>query len=228
MRNLIAIAIVMLMSLAHASRAATLDEILAKNLTARGGEAKLREVKTLRLTGRIVFGGRGRTIDAPWGQVQKRPGLVRSETTLQGLTQVSAYDGREGWAVTPFQGRPDAEKASDDDARALAQQAELDGPLVGWRDKGHRVEYLGTEDADGTPAIKLRVIRKDGDVQYVYLDPDSYLEIRVTTVRKIRGAEQIVETDLGGYQQVAFGQLRNVGDVATESHLYAQFGAPPL
>ncbi|HEY0985930.1 MAG TPA: hypothetical protein VGD80_02720, partial [Kofleriaceae bacterium] len=109
----------------------------------------------------------------------------------------------EGWNVTPFRGRLDAEKASDDDARALAQQAELDGPLVGWRDKGHRIEFLGTEDTDGTPAFKLRVTRTDGDIQYVYLDPDSYLEIRITTVRKVRGAEQIVETDLGGYQQVA-------------------------
>ncbi len=203
MRNLIAIAVVMLLSLTHASHAATLEEILAKNLAARGGEAKLREIKTLRLTGRIVFGGRGRSIEAPWGQVQKRPGSVRSETTLQGLTQISAYDGREGWTITPFQGRFDAEKASDDDARALAQQAELDGPLAGWRDKGHHVELLGTEDTDGTPAVKLRVTRPDGDLQYVYLDPDSYLEIRITTVHKVRGAEQILETDLGNYQQVA-------------------------
>jgi len=201
MRNLIAIVIVM--SLAHASRAATLEDILANNLTARGGDARLRAIKTLRLTGRVMFGNRGRSIEAPWGMVQKRPGLVRSETTLQGLTQVSAYDGREGWTITPFEGRLDAEKASSDAARALAQQAELDGPLVGWRDKGHRVEYLGTEDTDGTPAIKLRVTRTDGDIQYVYLDPDSYLEIRITTVRKVRGAEHITETDLGGYQQVA-------------------------
>jgi photosystem II stability/assembly factor-like uncharacterized protein len=202
MRNLLAIAIV-IMSLAAPSGAATLEEILAKNLAARGGEAKLREIKTLRLTGRTMFGGRGRIIEAPWGLIQKRPGLMRTETTLQGLTQVGAYDGREGWNITPFGGRLDAEKASDDDARALAQQAELDGPLVGWRDKGHRIEFLGTEDTDGTPAYKLRVTRKDGDTQYVYIDPDSYLEIRITTVRKIRGAEQLVEADLGGYQQVA-------------------------
>jgi photosystem II stability/assembly factor-like uncharacterized protein len=202
MRTLIATAIVMMMSLAHTSRAATLDEILAKNLAARGGEAKLREVKTLRLTGRTMFGGRGRTIEAPWGQVQKRPGMMRSETTLQGLTQISAYDGHDGWTITPFQGRLDAEKASQDEAHALAQLADIDGPLVGWRDKGHRIEYLGTEDTDGTPAIKLRVTRSDGDIQYVFLDPDSYLEIRITTVRKIRGTERITETDLGGYQQV--------------------------
>ena len=69
--------------------------------------------------------------------------------------------------------------------------------------KGHRIEYLGIEDVDGTPAIKLRVTRKDGDLQYVYLDPDSALEIRIRTVRKVRGTEQIDETDLGEYQQVA-------------------------
>src|SRR5690242_13122930 len=159
MRNLFAIAIVM-MSLANASRAATLDEILAKNLAARGGAAKLHEIKTLRLTGRVTYGGGrgggggggGRLIEAPWGQIQKRPGMVRSEITVQGLTQITAYDGHEGWNVRPFGGRIDAEKASDDDARELAQQAEFDGPLFGWRDKGYRVEYLGTEDTDGTPA----------------------------------------------------------------------------
>src|SRR5262249_31921995 len=58
MRNLTVIAIVMVMSLAHASRAATLEDILAKNLAARGGEAKLREIKTLRFTGRVMFGNR--------------------------------------------------------------------------------------------------------------------------------------------------------------------------
>jgi photosystem II stability/assembly factor-like uncharacterized protein len=193
----------MWMSLAATSHAATLDEILAKNLAARGGEGKLREIKTLRLTGRIVFGGGDFSIDAAWAQVQKRPGLIRSEVTLQGLTAVTAYDAREGWSVSPFGGRRDAEKSSEDDARALAQQAEIDGPLVAWRDKGHRIESLGTEDVDGTLAIKLRVTRKDGDVQYVYLDPDSFLEIRITTVRKVRGTEEITETDLGGYQQVA-------------------------
>jgi len=203
MRNVIAIAIVGLMSLARASHAAPLDDILARNLAARGGDAKLRDLKTLRLTGRALAGMGSGGLEAAWGQIQKRPGLVRNEFTLQGLTQISAYDGREGWTVSPFQGRRDAEKSSADDARELAQQAEIDGPLVGWRDKGHRIEYLGTEDTDGTPALKLRVTRKDGDIQYVYLDPDSYLEIRITTVHKVRGAEEITESDLGGYQQVA-------------------------
>jgi photosystem II stability/assembly factor-like uncharacterized protein len=217
MRKLVVLSLLLWCASASAD---TLDGILARNLAARGGDAKLRSVTALRLTGRAVFGGGDFSIEAAWGQVLKRAGqagqagqagragqlgqlgMVRSEMTLQGLTQVSAYDGKEGWTMSPFGGRRDAEKASDDDARGFAQDAELDGPLVDWRAKGHVIEDLGTEDVDGTPAIKLRVTRKDKDVQYVYIDPDSALEIRITTVRKIRGAENVAETDFGGYQQV--------------------------
>jgi len=195
--------VAVVMALSVPASAETLDQVLARNVAARGGEAKLREIKSMRLTGRVAFGGGDFSIDAEWAQVQKRGGSMRNEVTLQGLTAVTAYDGKDGWNMSPFGGRREAEKSSADGARALAQQAELDGPLIGWRDKGHRIEYLGTEDVDGTPALKLRVTRKDKDVQYVYLDPDSALEIRISTVRKIRGTESISETDLGGYQQVA-------------------------
>jgi photosystem II stability/assembly factor-like uncharacterized protein len=201
MRTLLALAV--LASLTTAARAETVDDVVARNITARGGEAKLAAIQSLRLTGKAVFGGGDGTIEAAWGILQQRPARVRSETTLQGLTQVNAYDGKVGWSLNPFGGRREAEKASADDVKGLAQQAELDGPLVGWRAKGHMVDLLGTEDVDGTQAIKLRVVRKDGDVQYIYLDPDSYLEIRITTVSKVRGTEQISETDLGGYQQVS-------------------------
>jgi len=71
MRIRIAMAMVILVSLANASRAATLDDILARNLAAHGG-ARLREIKTLRMTGHVVFGGRGRSIETPWAMVQKR------------------------------------------------------------------------------------------------------------------------------------------------------------
>jgi len=200
MRTLVALALAALCASVHADPA---DDLLAKNLAARGGAEKLRAIKSLKLTGRIVFGGSDFSIDAQWGEIQRRPDQIRSEVTLQGLTSVSAYDGREAWRVSPFGGRKDAEKASEDDTRALAQDAELDGPLVEWKAKGHKVEALGMEDVDGTPAYKLRVTRRDGDVWYVYLDPATYLEVRVTKVHKVRGAEEINETDLGGYQQVS-------------------------
>ncbi|MGE5184089.1 MAG: VPS10 domain-containing protein, partial [Acidobacteriota bacterium] len=200
MRKLLSLAL--LFVLFGSARAESLDDILAKNYAARGGD-KLRAIQSIRYTGHLQFGGFGGDgIELAWGEVLV-PGKIRNEVTLQGMTAVMGYDGRDGWNVQPFQGRFEPEKASADEARSMAQQAELTGPLIDYKAKGHRIEYLGTEDVDGTQAWKLRVTRRDGDIQYVYLDPDSALEIRITTVHKVRGTEEITETDLGEYAQVA-------------------------
>src|SRR5947207_2567771 len=134
------------------ARGLTVEEILAKNLEARGGAAKIDAIRSLRLTGKIVFGGGDNAIEAALAGVKKRPAMIRTEVTLQGLTAVDAFDGKEAWSLSPFQGRRDAQKESADEARALAQDADIEGPLVHWREKGHKVESLGTEDVDGTPA----------------------------------------------------------------------------
>ncbi len=180
----------------------TTDQVVDKALAARGGLERIHAIGSLRLSGRISFGAGDGRIEAAWAQIQKRPGRIRSETTLQGLTAVEAFDGREAWALEPFQGRRDAQKRSGDEAKSSSQDADIDGPLAGWREKGHRVEYLGTEDVDGTPAHKLRVVLKDGDTKEIFLDPDYFLTVRVTTTTKIRGAEQVSEEDFGSYQSV--------------------------
>src|SRR5438552_7292284 len=87
--------------------AETLDQILARNAAARG---PIRDVKSLRLTGKAQFGGGDFNVEAGYALVVKRPGMLRLEVSLQGLTQVVAYDGKEGWAMTPFGGRRDPEK----------------------------------------------------------------------------------------------------------------------
>jgi photosystem II stability/assembly factor-like uncharacterized protein len=203
MRQLPAAVVIAFFLLPFASaRAAPVDEIVARNLQARGGVDKIKAIRTLRLTGLARFGADAER-EMGWAVLYKRPGRVRSEVTLQGLTAVDAYDGKEGWRLQPFGGRRDAVRASADDVKQLAQDADLDGPLVDWQQKGHRVEYLGTEDVDGTRAHKLRLFRKDGDVDYIFLDPESMLEIRITHVARRRGVERISESDLGNYEQVA-------------------------
>jgi hypothetical protein len=117
------------------------------------------------------------------------------------MTQIEAYDGKEGWKVSPFFGRKDPERRSADDVKALVEDTEIGGPLADWQAKGSTVEYLGTEDVDGTPAHKLKVVRKNGDVSFVYLDPDHFLEIRIVTQRMRHGAHEEVETDLGDYEK---------------------------
>src|SRR6202043_3677452 len=72
-------------------------QILARHAEARGGAARIDAIHSMRFTGRIVFGGGDRQIQGEFGQLQRRPGAVRTEVTLQGLTQVQAYDGKDSW-----------------------------------------------------------------------------------------------------------------------------------
>jgi hypothetical protein len=178
----------------------TVDQLVAKNIEAKGGAAALHDLQTLRLSGKMLV--QEGQIQFDFAQVKKRPDDVRTEASLQGMTQIEAYDGKDGWRVSPFFGRRDPERMSADDVKALVEDAELDGPLVDWQAKGNAVEYLGTEDVDGTPAHKLKVTRKNGDVSFVYLDPDHFMEIRVLTQRTRHGAHEEVETDLGDYEKV--------------------------
>src|SRR3954471_19913647 len=180
----------------------TVDEIVARHVEALGGAERIAGLASLRIAGKAVFGGDDFAVTAELAQVRKRPGEIRTEVTLQGLTAIDAFDGKDSWSVDPFQGRKDPFRTTADEARGLAQDADFEGALVRWREKGHQVRYLGAEDVDGTPAHKLRVALKDGDVQYVYLDPDYFLEIRRVSERRVRGSERVRETDYGAYSQV--------------------------
>lgn len=179
--------------------ALTAEELVARNLAARGGLDKLRAITSLRLTGTVKSGGQ----DLAYVSVAERPGRLRTEVTIQGLTAISAWDGTAGWRISPFGGRKDPERLPADVARSLEWGADFEGPLAGYQEKGHQLEYLGTEDVDGTDAHKLRLTRKSGDVELIYLDPDYFLEIRVKRTRKIRGVESESTTDYGNYEKVA-------------------------
>jgi hypothetical protein len=194
--------LVLLVSLAAAplAHAVSVDELLAKNLEARGGAAKVAAIKTLKSEGKMLFGGQ---FELALTQYQKAPESIRTEASLQGLTAVQAWDGKDAWQISPFQGRKDPEKMSAEDAKSLHDDAPIAGALIGARERGAKIDYLGTEDVDGTQAHKLKVTLKNGDVEYVYLDPDHFLEIRTTAQRSVRGTQVISVTDFGDYEEVA-------------------------
>jgi hypothetical protein len=192
----------LLLGIAVPGMAMTADELIAKNIQAKGGLEKIKAIDTCKSTGKLESSG-DFTIELALSQTVTRKGEIRQEASLQGLTQIQAWDGHVGWQIQPFGGRKDPEKLSADDVKGLVEDADIDGPLVDYRAKGNKVEYLGTEDVDGTEAYKLKVKLKSGDVKYFYFDPDFFLEIRITTRRIIRGTEQEFETDLGNYEKVA-------------------------
>jgi len=187
-------------TLATSAQAMTADELVAKNVAARGGMEALSAIKSLRLQGKLHIANFG--VDVEASQTYKRPGDYRFEGTLQGMTMVQSYDGKEAWRIFPFQGRKDPERTSADDAKELAEQADFEGGWVNAAAKGNKLEYLGTDDVDGTDAHKLKVALANGVVQYVWFDPDAFLVIRTLKKRTVRGVEQREETDYSDYEKV--------------------------
>ena len=181
----------------------TAPELIGRNLAARGGTEALAAIRTLDFQGKYVGPG---DFQLTFHEIRMRnPGgdLLRDDLSIQGLTIVQAFDGRSAWKINPFQGRKDAERMSADEARAQADAALVDGVLLASRRDGSTVSYLGREEFDGTLGYKLQVRQRDGDQYDILLDPDSFLEIRATETRQIRGAASISEYEYGDYEKIA-------------------------
>ena len=182
------------------SPAQTADELIAKNIEARGGLEKIKAIKTIRFTGKIKgFGGRVMTT----GAEKARPDFVRITATVQGMTAIQAYDGTTGWQVEPFGGKKDPELMGEDSMRDLLLDSDFDGPLVDYKEKGSTVEYLGHDVVDGDDALRLKVTLKNGDIIYDYLDHDTFIEIRREIQQFIRGSVRERMESLGSYKPVA-------------------------
>ncbi len=184
---------------APAAALRSVDEVIAKSLEARGGKDQILAKKSIRMSGKMAGGGGP---EFPFTLQWKRPNKMRLEFTFQGMTGVQAYDGTTGWMVMPFMGKKDPEEMSADDLRQVEDQADFDGELVDYKEKGHQVELVGKEPVEGTEAYKLKVTKKNGDVNYVYIDTESNLEFKREGKTKIRGQDMEFETAIGDYKEV--------------------------
>jgi hypothetical protein len=108
------------------------DQLINKNIEAKGGAAALAAINTVRFEGRLLV-NQGQ-IEFKYTEIKKRPGKVRADAALQGMAIVSAYDGATAWKIYPFRGRKDPEKMSTDEAKSLVEEAEIGGPLENWKE----------------------------------------------------------------------------------------------
>jgi hypothetical protein len=178
--------------------AQTADDLVRRNLAAHGGVDKIKSVKSFRMTGKMQVG----SFTAQIGREGLAPNMLRQTFTVQGMTEIDAYDGATGWKISPFEGRKDPELIGEDDLRELMEDADFYGPLVDYQQKGNKVEYLGHDTVDGDDALKLKITLKNGDLAYYYLDPETFLEIRTEFVRYIRGSVQEDFRESGSYKQI--------------------------
>jgi outer membrane lipoprotein-sorting protein len=155
--------------------AQTVDEVVAKNLAARGGLEKLKAVKALRMTGTMSMGP-GMT--APMVLELARGNRMRMEFTVEGKKGIQVFDGTNGWVLMQFMGQTDPEAMPAEAVTDVLEQTDIDGPLVDSQAKGHKVVLVGKDQVPGADAYHLRVTLKSGVVRDIWIDAANGLEVR--------------------------------------------------
>jgi outer membrane lipoprotein-sorting protein len=133
----------------------------------------------------------------------KRPRKSRMELEFAGKTAVQVYDGTNGWKLRPFLNRNDVEPYTAEEAKAAATDSDLDGLLIDYKAKGNKVELEGTEKVEGNDAYKLKVTASNGDVRHVWVDAQSFLDVKIDgTPRRMDGKYRKVEIYLRDFRTV--------------------------
>jgi outer membrane lipoprotein-sorting protein len=178
------------------AQAQTADEIIAKNLQAKGGAEKWRAISSVKMTGKLTAQGR----DVPMTVYSKRPNLMRQDITTSVGTAVQAFDGVTPWMIPP--GAEMAREVTGPQAEAARAGSDFDGPLLDYAIKGHKVELVGKEKVGTADAYHLKLTKKDGSVEHYFMDAESGLEIRRSAETTTAGMKQALESELSNYKSV--------------------------
>src|SRR5688572_18698963 len=181
-----------------AAQTMTVDEIVSKHLATKGGAEKWKAVQTQKMTGVATSQG----FQLAMTVYAKRPNVSRQELTIEipgqpVMTIVNLFDGTKGWMINPMTGDPTPQAMPDAETATAKAQSDFDGALVDYKAKGFTVVLVDGGKVAGKPAHHLKVTRADLPTQHVYLDPETFVEMRVTTEGPTAS-----DTDLSDYKTV--------------------------
>jgi hypothetical protein len=160
------------------------DEIVAKHLAAIGA-SNWSKINSVKMEAKIAAdAAAGMTI--LWNMTATRDKAARMDVSVMGMSQVVVVSGDKGWATNPFAGQNDPEPMTTDQVESMQDMTDIDGALVGYKEKGYTIEYVGTEDVEGTEAIKIKVV-KGKKTEYSLFDPSTFYEIKNVKVEEVDG-----------------------------------------
>jgi len=180
-------------------KAQSVDEIITKNLEARGGVEKIKGIKTQRIEGEISFGSKQAY---PFMVEMKRQGKMRDEIIINGKKIIRTTVGTSGWVLNPLSGSDTARPMTSDELRNTAGSADIEGPLVDYKLKGNEITYSGKEKVEGNEAYRLTIKMKSGDVRDDYIDCKTFLEVKWIGNILSNGKNVKVETYFHNYKKV--------------------------
>ncbi|MHB8726446.1 MAG: hypothetical protein ACYC9Z_13930 [Casimicrobiaceae bacterium] len=154
------------------------DEVISRNVAARGGLEAWRNVTTMVWLGHLQRGTR-EAPPVPFVMQLKRPNRTRFELKEQFSQFTRIFDGSHGWKVRPgADGRPETKAFSKEEADFARAEFVIDGPLIDYQSKGVTAALDGIDTADGRKAYLLSLKLPSGGERKLWIDINTNLEIR--------------------------------------------------
>ena len=158
---------------APAVHAQTVDEIVAKNIAAKGGYELLKNTTTVRTTGTGTMQGAEVTITT----ISKRPYFVRNEMGVAGKKMIVGFDGTTAWMAAP--GLPPQAIPPGPQTEGLKQNSQIDSPIFDYKLRGTKVELGEPLTEGGRKLHHLIVTPKGSPAMHYYLDAATGLEAKM-------------------------------------------------
>lgn len=176
----------------------TVDDIIQKNIDARGGVENWQAVNSIKIIGAYT----AFSLTHPFTITKKRPNLYRFDHTLSSKSVIQAFDGKTAWQIHPFYGSENPMKIPNDDSLIVIRDMPIESPFLNYGEKGHSVALLGDADMDGIACYQLKLVLKDSTEEVWYIDKSSYLEVKMEGTSYDFGQKTTLETYFEDYREV--------------------------
>lgn len=176
--------------------AQTLEEVLANYFEVTGQETLLAS-KNSKSTGKMIQMG----MEIPFVQHAAAPNKFHLAATFQGMTLIQTYNGTEGWSLNPFAGQTEPQPMGEDELKAMKVQADYEGMLWNWKEKGYVATLEENEEVEGADCYVVKLVSEEGDIYTNYIDAENYVAIKLYAKVKIRGQEIEQNTFMSNFQE---------------------------
>lgn len=176
------------------AQAQSLDDILDKHFKAVAQD-KLIAAKTIKVKAKVSQMG----MDMPLEMNIKKPNKFLVAVDMQGQKMIQAFDGEKGWMIAPWVSTDPQDLAGDQLIQAQ-QQADLEGELYNYKQKGSTAEFAGKVNVDGKDAYRIILNTKDGNSKDYFIDADSYYITKVKAKIDAQGQTMEVEQTLSDFK----------------------------
>lgn len=175
----------------------TVNEIVAKHITAMGGAEKLSKLKSIKIMANMEV----MNMKMPVTMIIVQNKAFRSETEAEGMKVVQVVNGNTGWMINPMTGQNKAEALPEESAKMLSSQADVTG-LYNYKEKGYTLSLDGEDDLAGAKVYKVGVTMKNGAKQVNYISKDTFYILKITASVPMNGQDIKTEIAQSDFKQV--------------------------